>query len=51
MSLGTLNASRVSMTLKDLNFHNRDNIIGSQNVQFTENGGWQGIFIILHSVI
>jgi hypothetical protein len=36
MSLGTLNASKVGTILKDLNFHNHDNIIGSQNVQITE---------------
>jgi hypothetical protein len=36
MSLGTLNASRVGTTLRDLNFHNRNNIIGSCNVQFAE---------------
>jgi hypothetical protein len=36
MSLGTLNVSGVGTTLKDLNFHNRDNIIGSRNVRFAE---------------
>ena len=36
MSLGTLNASRVGTTLKDLNFHNRGNMIGSRNVRFAE---------------
>jgi hypothetical protein len=36
MPLGTLDASRVGTTLKGLNFHNRDNIIGSRNVQFAE---------------
>jgi hypothetical protein len=44
MSLGTLNASGVDTTLKDLNFHNHDNIIGSRNVQFSEGilGGLAG---------
>jgi hypothetical protein len=42
MSLGTLNASRVGTTLKDLNFHNCDNVIGSCNVQFAE-GILQGL--------
>jgi hypothetical protein len=40
MSLGTLNASRVGTTLKDLNFHNHDNIIGSCYVQFAERIIW-----------
>jgi hypothetical protein len=41
MSLGTLNASGVGTTLKDLNFHNY-NIISSHNVQFAE-GILQGL--------
>jgi hypothetical protein len=36
MSLGSINASGVGTTLKDLNFYNCDNIIGSHNVQFAE---------------
>jgi hypothetical protein len=36
MSLGTLNASGVGTTLKDLNFHNHNNIISIRNVRFTE---------------
>ena len=40
MSLGTLNASGVGTTLKDLNFHNRDNIIGSRNARFAEGVIW-----------
>jgi hypothetical protein len=36
MSLGTMNASGVGTALKDLNFHNCDNIIGSCNAQLAE---------------
>jgi hypothetical protein len=36
MSLGTLNASGVGTTIKDLNFHYSDNIISSGNVRFAE---------------
>jgi hypothetical protein len=42
LSLGTLNASGVGTTLKDLNFYNHDNIIGSHNVRFAE-GILQGL--------
>ena len=42
MSLGTLNASRVGTTLKDLNFFTHDSIIGSCNVRFAE-GILQGL--------
>jgi len=42
MSLGTLNASGVGTTLKDLNYHNCNSIIGSHNVQFAE-GILQGL--------
>jgi hypothetical protein len=40
MSLGTLNASRAGTTLKDLNFHNHNNIIGSRNARFAEGILW-----------
>ncbi len=40
MSLGTLSASGVGTTIKDLNFHNRDNNIGSRNVRFAEEILW-----------
>jgi hypothetical protein len=36
MSLGTMNASGVGTTLKDLNIHNQEIIIGSRNDQIAE---------------
>jgi hypothetical protein len=36
MSLGTMNASGIGMTLKEKNIKNRDNIIDSRNVQHAE---------------